>query len=130
MWLYEGKEFTDPQDFMGFVYIITNLKTGRRYIGKKFFTKAGTRQAKGKKKKVRLPSDWPTYFGSNKVLQADVAALGPDQFSREILRLCKTKGDCSYHEAKLQFAYNVLELPLEFYNEQIMVRVRGSHLKL
>jgi hypothetical protein len=130
MWLYEGQEFTDAQDYVGFVYIITNLKTGRRYIGKKLFTKAGTRQIKGKKKKVRLPSDWSTYFGSNKVLQADVVEIGADQFSREILKLCKTKGDCSYHEARLQFTFNVLELPLEFYNEQIMVRVHRKHLKL
>lgn len=130
MWLYEGKEFTDPQDYVGFVYLIRNLKTGKEYIGKKLVTKAATKQVKGKKKKIRKPSDWMEYYGSNKKLQEDVQLLGPENFSRTILRLCKTKGECSYWEAKFQFDYRVLEFPEAFYNEQIMCRVHRSHLKL
>lgn len=130
MWLYEGKEFTDPEAYMGFVYLIENLQTGKKYVGKKFFTKAGVKQVKGKRKKIRKPSDWDSYYGSNKVLQADVVQLGPENFTRTILRLCKTKGECSYFEAKYQFEYRVLELPELFYNEQIMCRINRSHLKL
>lgn len=130
MWLFEGLDFSDPKNYIGFVYLITNTITGKRYIGKKLFTKAGTKQVKGKKKKIRKPSDWLDYYGSNKVLIEDVEALGKEHFTREILRLCKTRGECSYFEAKYQFAYGVLENPDLFYNEQIMCRVHRKHLKL
>ena len=41
-WLYEGKPYTLPDDFTtddyyGFVYLITNRATAKKYIGKKFF---------------------------------------------------------------------------------------------
>ena len=40
MWLYNDKEFTTaPEDCQGFVYEITELSTGKKYIGKKFFWK-------------------------------------------------------------------------------------------
>ena len=40
-WTYQGKEFTseDINDYQGFVYLITNLENGKKYIGKKFFVK-------------------------------------------------------------------------------------------
>ena len=132
MWLYEGKEITEEQTvgFLGFVYLIENLKTGKRYIGKKLLTKAATKQVKGKKKKIRKASDWATYFGSSKSLLEDVALLGQENFRRTILRLCATRGQCSYFEAKYQFEHGVLEHTDLFYNEQIMCRVHRRHLKL
>lgn len=131
MWYFEGKpvEDVDPS-YIGFVYCITNTMTGRRYIGKKFLTKAKTRQVKGKKKKYRAESDWKTYFGSNKVLQEEVQTHGEEHFHREILIFCKTKGQCSYFESKYQFTLGVLEYPVHFYNENIMCRIHRSHLKL
>ena len=41
-WLYEGVEWQPPEEFShedvyGFVYLITNLTTQRKYVGKKFF---------------------------------------------------------------------------------------------
>jgi hypothetical protein len=67
-WLYQGREFTEEDigDAYGYVYRITNSTTNRKYIGKKFFSKAGYKQVKGKRKKIRKPSDWLTYWGSNK----------------------------------------------------------------
>jgi len=130
MWLYNGAEFTEEQiqDNIGYVYLITNLTNNRKYVGKKFFTSAKTKQVKGKKKRYRVPSDWYTYFGSNTELQNDVIVLGQDKFKREILHLCKSKGTCSYLEAKEQFVRGVMESD-EYYNSWIMVRVRKSHLK-
>ena len=131
MWLYENAEFDEaPEDTLGFVYIITNTLTGKQYIGKKLFTFAKRKVVKGKSKRFRAESDWKGYYGSNKELLHDVATHGEAHFKREILRLCRTKGQCSYHEAKLQFAMGVLEHPDKFYNEQIRVRVHRSHLKL
>ena len=114
-------------DYVGFVYNITNLTTGKKYIGKKLFKKTKTKQVKGKKKRVKVSSDWQTYYGSNKELQEDVQSLGIHNFKREILRLCKTKGECNYWEAKYQFENDVL-LKDEWYNTWIMVKVHRAHL--
>ena len=131
MWLHENVELTEaPEDIIGFVYIITNTLTGKQYIGKKLFTFAKRKVVKGKTKRFRAESDWRSYYGSNAGLSHDVATHGEEHFKREILHLCRTKGQCSYYEAKLQFALGVLEQPDKFYNEQIRVRVHRSHLKL
>ena len=131
MWVYEDKEFVEvPENIMGFVYRITNLHTGREYIGKKLFTFAKRKQVKGKKKRIRVESDWRGYYGSNKELLHDVATLGTECFRREILHLCTNKGQCNYLEAKLQFFYGVLEHPDKFYNDWIMCKVHRKHLKL
>ena len=129
-WQYIDKDFTEDLigDNYGFVYQITNLTNGRKYIGKKFFYSAKTKQVKGKKKKVKVSSDWQTYYGSSAELSKDVLQLGHDKFNREILHLCLSKGDCGYLEAKEQFTKGALESD-DYYNTWIMVRVRKSHLK-
>lgn len=130
MWTYNDQPFIEPseQDY-GFVYEITNLVTGRRYIGKKLFWNKKTRQVKGKKKRFLAPSDWPDYWGSNDELKADIEKLGIDKFQRVILYLCPSKGECNYMEAKLQFEHDVLRRPDEYYNSWIMVRTHRKHLK-
>ena len=115
-------------EYVGFVYEITNLTNKRRYIGKKLLKRTKTKQVKGKKKRSLVESDWKTYYGSNKELQEDVIQMGASNFKREILRLCKTKGECNYFEAKYQFDLRVLESE-EFYNCWIQLKVHKSHLK-
>jgi hypothetical protein len=129
-WIYDNKIFDEEQigDNYGFVYIITNLSNNKKYIGKKFFYSSKTKQVKGKKKKIKVASDWKDYYGSNSELKNDVETLGKDLFSREIIHLCKSKGVCGYLEAKEQFNRNVLEND-DYYNTWIMVRVRKSHIK-
>jgi antitoxin component YwqK of YwqJK toxin-antitoxin module len=129
-WNYNDKDFTEDLigDNYGFVYQITNLTNGRKYIGKKFFYSAKTKQVKGKKKKIKVSSDWQTYYGSSAELSKDVLSLGHEKFKREILHLCLSKGDCGYLEAKEQFVNGALESD-DYYNTWIMVRVRKSHLK-
>ena len=99
MWLYNDKEIGDDEieGYASFVYMITNLETGKRYIGKKIFKSIRKQKVKGKtrRKKVTKDSDWKSYFGSNKLLQEDVERLGSDRFRREILKLCKTRGTLS-----------------------------------
>ena len=115
-------------EYVGFVYEIINLTNKRRYIGKKLLKRTKTKQVKGKKKRSLVESDWKTYYGSNKELQEDVIQMGASNFKREILRLCKTKGECNYFEAKYQFDLRVLESE-EFYNCWIQLKVHKSHLK-
>lgn len=126
-WIYENTPFTSNMinEAIGFVYIIEGNK--KKYIGKKLFTKSKTRQIKKKKKKIKVESDWKTYYGSNESLQKDIEQIGKEKFKRTILKLCHSKGELSYYEAKYQFQEDVL-LKDEYYNTWIYVRVRNTHL--
>ena len=124
-----GEEFTedDMSDHFGFVYMITHVKTGRKYIGKKFFSKAGYKQVKGKRKKIRKNSDWLTYWGSNKELQEEVKVNGESEYSREILHLCKSRSECSYWETFEIFSRHAL-LSDGYYNSWVTCKIRKDHL--
>lgn len=137
MWTYQNNTIeTLPNDCVGFVYIITNITTNRKYIGKKLakFSKTLVKTVtlksgikKKKKIKSKIDSDWLTYYGSSIELSKDIEQLGKDNFTREILFLCKSKAECSYIEAREQFSRQVLE-STEYYNGQISIRVHGSHI--
>ena len=137
-WYYKDVVIEElPEGTVGYVYNITNLTTGRQYIGKKLSkfskTKIKTVTLKNgtkKKKKIRsqVDSDWLTYYGSSVELLSDVEKLGKDQFKREILYFCTSKSACSYIEAKEQMLRNVLESD-DYYNNNIMIRVHGNHIR-
>lgn len=137
-WLWKGEPFTSEQigENFGFVYLLTDTANGRKYLGKKFFWKPGKRMVKvktgpraGKSRPQRITkdSDWRTYFGSNPTIMR-LAAEDPERFKREILVLCKGRGELAYVEAKLQFENNVL-FDDTFYNEVIDVRINAKALK-
>ena len=138
VWLFENTQIDVlPEDCVGFVYLITNNITGRKYIGKKLakFSKTTykvVKQKNGIKKrkkiKSKIESDWQLYYGSNDQLNEDIKKLGNDKFTREILYYCRSKAECSYIEAREQFTRKVLETD-DYYNGQISVRVHGSHIK-
>jgi len=112
-WVYQGLTFTseDIKDHYGFVYRITNLSNNKMYIGKKFFwNKKRLPPLKGRKNKRNklVESDWKQYYGSSEEVKNLVEETGHENFKREILYLCRSKGECAYIEAKLQFDYNVL----------------------
>jgi hypothetical protein len=136
-WLYQNQIVEElPEDCVGFVYVITNKLSGRKYIGKKLakFSKTTYKTVKlkngtKKKKKIRgkIESDWRDYYGSNIELSKDVQQLGAENFTREIIYYCKSKAECSYIEAREQFNNRVLESN-DWYNGHIQVRVHGSHI--
>jgi len=137
-WYYEGNIVEVlPEDCVGFVYLITNNTTGRKYIGKKLAKFAKTtykvvklKNGTKKKKKIRskVDSDWQEYYGSNDVLNEDVGKIGKDNFTREILRYCKSKTELSYYESKYQFDCDVLLDESIWYNGWISVKVRRFKL--
>ena len=130
-WYYKGEEYKgeDIQDWNSFVYLITNLQTGKKYIGKKLLWFSKSRIIKGKKKRTKVESDWRNYWSSSDDLKADVKKLGEKNFKREILHFCINKGSASYYEAKEQFLNEVLEHPDLWYNGQIQCRIHRSHIK-
>ena len=127
-WYYDGAPYEYDGTSFGFVYLIENLSTGRKYIGRKYFTQAGTRQINGKKKKIRKPSDWKDYYGSNDTLKREVAETGKDNYRRIILHLCKSKSECSYYETYEIMSRHAL-LSENYYNDWVTAKIRKDHLK-
>ena len=121
-WLYEGKPFTsdDIGDFFGFVYRITNLQSGRQYIGRKYFYQK--RKPKGSKRRVTSESNWKRYYGSSAELKQDIKEYGRDNFRREIISLHTTKGWVNYEETRQLFLNNVLSEDENYYNSNILGR--------
>ena len=134
-WLYEGEPFTsdDIGEFFGFVYRITNLQSGKQYIGRKYFTQR--RKPRGGKRRVTSESDWKKYYGSSNELSADRKLLGNGLFKREIISLHKTLGKVNYEETRQLFLHNVLTETLDgktplYYNSNILGRyMRKDYFK-
>ena len=138
-WLYEGVEVTELPECVGFVYLIINNKSSRSYIGKKLshFTKTSIKTVtlksgikKKKKVKTQVESDWRTYWSSSVELQNDVKELGEENFTREILFYCQSKGNLSYIELREQILNKVLEDSALWYNGIIQAKIHRSHVKL
>jgi len=132
-WLYEGKEFEleESSELIGFVYLITDLSNNKKYIGKKnFWSTRKLPPLKGQKRKrtVKKESDWKTYYGSSEEVKLLVEQSGTERFKREIIRLCSSKGEMSYYEAKEQFDRDVL-LSDEYYNAFIGCKIHAKHIK-
>lgn len=133
MWHYCDKEFTSEMigDYVGFVYVITDLSNNKKYVGKKnFWSKRKLPPLKGKTRKrtVIKESDWQDYFGSSDEVKQLVEQAGPEAFKREIIHLCNSKGEMSYLEAKEQFDREVL-LSDEYYNGIINCKIHRTHVK-
>ena len=126
-WTYQGTAFTsnDINDFFGYVYRITNLQSGKQYIGRKNFTKR--RKPRGGKRRVSSESDWKKYYGSSEELKQDIKELGRELFKREILSLHHTQGRVNFEETRQLFINNVLteagpDGEPAFYNSNILGR--------
>ena len=131
MWYYNDTVFeSTPEEFQGFVYQLTEIHTNKKYIGKKNFWKLKILPiTKTRKRRVRtrIESNWKEYYSSSNEVCHLVEQHGKERFKREILKLCKTKGEMSYYEAKLQFDHNVLFRD-DYYNNFIGCRIHAKHL--
>jgi len=132
-WTYNDTIFEseDISTYYGFIYRITNTTNGHDYVGRKYFTTIKKRPPlKGKKNKRRevVETDWKTYWGSSNRLQQDVESLGKENFTREIIHLCNTRGETNYMEAYYQFKENVL-LRENNYNGIIQLKLGSNSVK-
>jgi hypothetical protein len=130
MWLYNNQPLNEvPENAYGYVYLITNLLSNKKYIGKKLFWFKKTKMVKGKKKRFKVESDWKDYWSSSEDVKIDVKKIGSENFKREILYICSNRGLCNYLEAREQMDRRVLE-SIEYYNGNIQCRIHRNHLKI
>lgn len=112
----------DPADWFGFIYQITDLDTGKAYVGKKQF-KHKRQKTKANKSRTK-ESDWRDYLSSCEPLQEAIQERGVTRFRFVILQLCSGKCELSYTEQQWQFNADVLRATLpngehKFYNRTI-----------
>lgn len=132
MWYYNNEQFIeqDLTQWVGFVYLITDLTNGKKYVGKKnFWSIRKLPPLKGQKRKrtKKSESDWMKYYGSSEEVKLLLEQSGEDRFKREILRLCRSKGEMSYIEMWEQVNRNVL-FDDDYYNEFIGVKIHSKHV--
>jgi len=126
-WTYQGSTFSsdDIDGQFGFVYRITNLQSGKQYIGRKYFVQK--RKPRNSRRKRTSESNWKTYYGSSKELTEDRKLLGSEYFKREILSTHGTAGQVNFEETRQLFLNNVLTERLTdntpaYYNSNILGR--------
>ena len=127
-WTFNGSPFVseDINGMYGFVYRITNLESGKQYIGRKYFWQH--RKPRGKSRRVKSESNWKKYYGSSDELNEERSRLGNNTFfRREILSVHETKGRTNYEETRQLFLHDVLTASLTdgtpaYYNSNILGR--------
>jgi hypothetical protein len=120
-WLYTGKLLLEaPENYFGFVYIITNKTSGKKYIGRKYFGTTRRVKVAGKKRRkvVRKDSNWKEYTGSSKNLNSDILKLGKENFKFQILIMGETKGQVNYLEENIHHRFHV-SFNEDYYNDCI-----------
>ena len=138
MWKFNGKDINSIEDMgenipHGFIYIVTHIPSGKRYIGKKVIYH-NSKKKLGKKELLNAPktqgrpakfkmttkeSDWSSYYGSNITIKNMIKEGKKDEFTREIIQFVYCKKMLSYFETKLQFINEVLEYPDLWFNDNI-----------
>jgi hypothetical protein len=126
-WTYRQEPYViqPSRDYEGFVYLITNKQTNRKYIGKKSFW---SRVSLKSGRKQTIESDWKKYYGSSDELSQDIKLIGKHNFNREILHLCRTKKETTFFELQELYARQVL-LSEEYYNKSIQGKFFKSEMQ-
>jgi hypothetical protein len=116
-----GGEKADPYHYFGFIYLIEDLTSGRKYIGKKQYWKA-IDSRKGCKSKTRITDkqspafkcrcwsemDWRDYKGSSPNLKKWMKEYPDNEYKYTILRQCRSRGQLHYEELKELWGRDVM----------------------
>jgi hypothetical protein len=113
-WKYHSE--INPVEYEGFIYKITEINTGKEYIGKKNFW--------AKRKNTYIESNWKSYTSSSKDLNAQIKLHGKDNYKFEIISLHYNKSYLNYREIEELVFNDVLRVTLpngekKFYNKAI-----------
>lgn len=132
-WIYKGKPIESIEDIpdpkaIGFIYIIRQLSTGKKYIGRKLLTKSSRKTVKGKTKKSRTESDWKDYWSSSPELKQLIKDVGEQDFTREILVFVSSRGMLAYAEELSLYMVGALESD-EWFNNNIRAKIYRSWCK-
>jgi len=138
MWIYQNKEIhelTDmPENTFGFIYEVTHLPTGKKYIGRKQLISVTTKalgkkelalltdKRSSKKKTVKKETDWKTYHGSHPEIKQLIKENKQLELTREILMFVPTKKQLTYYEDKYLYMKGVIEPGSIYYNDNISGR--------
>jgi hypothetical protein len=141
-WIYKETsilELSDiPENTFGFIYLITHLPSGKKYLGKKQLMSvtnktlgkkelaALTDKRLSKKKQIIKESDWKTYYGSQPEIKQLVKEGNKEDFKREILCFVPTKKLLTYYETKYLFINEVLEKQDQYINNNILGKFFGK----
>ena len=133
MWIYKDKEYSKFEEFedpkvIGFIYMITQISTNKKYIGRKMFMDTRTKTIKGKKKKIKTENDWSDYWSSSDTIKELVKEVGEQDFKKEILTLVYSKGMMTYLEEFALYYVGSLESD-EWFNNNIRSKVYRSWVK-
>lgn len=129
MWLYEGKPIESiedmPEGTFGFIYEVTHIPTGKKYIGKKQLMMNRTLpplKGQKRKRKVVKEGDWKTYYGSQSEIKQLVKEGSSLDFSKKIITFVPSKKLLTYYELKILFAKGVIEPESDYLNDNISGR--------
>jgi hypothetical protein len=134
-WTYQNQPFSIddcPEEVLGFIYIVTHKESGMKYVGKKqirTLRKLPPLKGQKRKRKKIVETDWKKYYGSSERVCDIIKEEGAMSFSREIIKLCKTKAELGYFEMKYQIENDVLIKPNEYYNAFVGGKIHRNHLK-
>ncbi len=125
-WIYKEKVLDEndiPEQAIGFIYLIRQISTGKKYIGRKMLTAASSKKVNGKVKKCRKESDWKTYWSSSPQIKEWISTAGGTQdFTKEILGFCSSKSEMVYMEECLLYHTDAL-LKDNWINENIRAKI-------
>ena len=119
-WTYQGRIYNDlkdfPEDTHGFIYEVTHLPSGMKYLGKKvlYFNRTlPPLKGQKRKRKVTKESDWKDYYGSHPKIKELIKECKDSNewqvWEKKILQICKTKKQLTYYETKFLMVHDVLE---------------------
>ena len=138
MWLYQNKEIKEledmPEGSFGFIYEVTHIPTGKKYLGRKQLISVTTKalgkkelalitdKRSSKKKTIKKQTDWKTYYGSHPQIKQLIKENKQSEFTREILMFVPTKKQLTYYEDKYLYMKEVIEPGSTYFNDNISGR--------
>jgi hypothetical protein len=139
MWNYKGKIINNIEDMgeiipFGFIYEVTHLPTGKKYLGKKQLISVQkkalgkkelaliTDKRLSKKKTVTKETDWKDYHGSHLEIKQMIKDKKQSEFKREILIFVSSKKLLTYYEDKYLYINGVIEPGSTYFNDNISGR--------